>query len=284
MKLVRFLRGATPRPNPEAPWVFERRHVEGGPWHVVDRIGSREGGADWVLSPTVAFDHGDLVRQLSPSREVTGFWVQTLSGLWSAGPVYPRLGDHGGDWEAAWEGPGAKADGLLRASERVDRRRLVLTAADCAETALRYLPKGEMRPGRTLEIARSWARGKASPGEVAVASLSSYAAASDSASVPGASSAIRDSYARAAAAAANAADAVTLPAATAATDAAIMAAAAAAAAAAAGDGAPYTAYLDNTATLRTLSPLVRRWIPLPVLLLARAGEPTPLDPSELARV
>jgi hypothetical protein len=46
------------------------------------------------------------------------------------------------------------------------RRELVLAACDCAETALKYVPKGEERPAKAIETARKWARGKATIQEV----------------------------------------------------------------------------------------------------------------------
>ena len=55
------------------------------------------------------------------------------------------------------------------------RREVVLAACACAETALKYVPKGEDRPRLAIETARRWADGKATLQEVRVAAA--YAAA-----------------------------------------------------------------------------------------------------------
>ena len=38
------------------------------------------------------------------------------------------------------------------------RRAIVLSACDCAETALRYVPAGELRPAEAIRVARAWCR------------------------------------------------------------------------------------------------------------------------------
>ena len=120
---------------------------------------------------------------------------------------------------------------------------LVKAACDCAETALRCVPKGETRPLVAIETARRWARGQASITGVMVARAA--AADADAAAYAAADAA----YAAAAAAAAADADA-------AAADAAYAADAAAAAA----------AYADATAKLSshtTMCALIRQRIPVP---------------------
>ena len=54
------------------------------------------------------------------------------------------------------------------------RKQVVLAACACAETALKYVPKGEDRPKKAIQTARAWASGKATLEEVRNAA---YAAA-----------------------------------------------------------------------------------------------------------
>ena len=54
------------------------------------------------------------------------------------------------------------------------RKQIVLAACACAETALKYVPKGEERPKKAIQTARAWAKGKATIEEV-------WAAAADAA-------------------------------------------------------------------------------------------------------
>ena len=62
-----------------------------------------------------------------------------------------------------------------------DRNQLVLTACDCAETALKYVTDGEDRPRKAIEAARAWTRGEATLEDVriaaAAAAYAAYAAA-----------------------------------------------------------------------------------------------------------
>ena len=50
------------------------------------------------------------------------------------------------------------------------RKQVVLAACDCAETALKFVPKGENRPAKAIEVARAWARGRATLTQVRAAS------------------------------------------------------------------------------------------------------------------
>src|ERR1700678_1155317 len=45
-------------------------------------------------------------------------------------------------------------------------QQIVVAACDCAETALRFVPKGEDRPRVAIETTRKWARGGATLDEV----------------------------------------------------------------------------------------------------------------------
>ena len=56
------------------------------------------------------------------------------------------------------------------------RKQLVLAACACAELALKYVPKSEERPKQAIQIARAWARGKATIEEVRKAASAAYAA------------------------------------------------------------------------------------------------------------
>jgi len=68
---------------------------------------------------------------------------------------------------------------LWWAAHSVPRQELVLAACDCAELALRYVPKGEHRPRLAIETARRWARGEATVEEVRSADAAALAAVCD---------------------------------------------------------------------------------------------------------
>ena len=57
------------------------------------------------------------------------------------------------------------------------RRAIVLAACDCAETALRHVPEGELRPAEAIRVARAWVRRKATLQDVRAAYASANAAA-----------------------------------------------------------------------------------------------------------
>ena len=60
------------------------------------------------------------------------------------------------------------------------RQQVVLSACVCAETALQYVQKGELRPATAIETARAWTRGEATIEQVrdaADAADAAYAAA-----------------------------------------------------------------------------------------------------------
>ena len=76
------------------------------------------------------------------------------------------------------------------------RKQLVLAACACAEQALKYVPKSEERPKKAIQIARAWARGKATIEEVRNAADAAYAAyAADAAYAAYAASAAYAAYA-----------------------------------------------------------------------------------------
>ena len=130
-------------------------------------------------------DFLEAIDQYDPCRDAVR-WAEdkkTLSEIW-------RTCDRG-DW-------------LLWAAAKVgiDRKIIVAAACDCAELALKYVPKGEDRPREAIETARKWIKGEATLKEVRNASAAAaYAAAAD---------AYAAAYAAAAAAAYAAADSVLL--------------------------------------------------------------------------
>ena len=277
-----YLRGRALRPNPSAPWRVEYRHAEGGYWTLLADPAREAAARDEVLAVGGALGHGDMVRLRASKGDIRGFWVVTAHGLVDAGKVPSKLGRHGWDWETAWEGRQAEADALLRQASAVHDKRRLLAACDCAETALRFVPPGEVRPRDAIETARRWVRREASLAEVRRAAIAAASAAVDTGDDDAAEAASR--------AAASAADAVASRApAPVAAGASSSAAAAAAARASeeAADRAPPEANADVIAWVahrdarqqarRALSSIVRRQVPLSVVLLARAGEPTPPD-------
>lgn len=56
------------------------------------------------------------------------------------------------------------------------RQQLVLAACACAETSLKYVPEGELRPKEAIDAARRWANGQSSIEEVQTAVEASRAA------------------------------------------------------------------------------------------------------------
>jgi hypothetical protein len=141
------------------------------------------------------------------------------------------------------------------------RRPLVLAACACARLALPYVPDGEERPLRAIEIAEAWARGDAGVTleQVRYAAEAAAAYAAEAAAAYAA-------YAAAAYAAEAAADAAAAYAAEAAADAAADAATDDAAAAAYAAAAVVAVVGDRVATLRQCADLVREYYPTPPVL------------------
>jgi len=127
-------------------------------------------------------------------------WVGNR-GLMTAWRDCPR-----GDW-MLW----------LAARSGVEHKLLVLAACDCAETALKYVPKGANRPAKCIQVTRDWCAGKATLDDVrkarrdaadaayAAYAYAAYAAAADAAYADAAYAAYAAAYAYAANAAADAA-------------------------------------------------------------------------------
>ena len=61
------------------------------------------------------------------------------------------------------------------------RKKLVLTSCECARLALKHVPKGELRPIKTIETAEKWANGKATIEQVRKATAAAYAATANAA-------------------------------------------------------------------------------------------------------
>jgi len=57
------------------------------------------------------------------------------------------------------------------------KQQVVLAACACARTALKNVPESERRPLMTIKTAERWARGKATPEEVRIATGDAYTAA-----------------------------------------------------------------------------------------------------------
>ena len=206
-------------------------------WQKLDECTDHDGVADVLEQHGAALPHGALVRVVEHGRTIALYVADAARGALVEVPDGPRL-------VALWESDDAPE--MLRASTRVDRRRLVLAACDCAESVLHLVPAGEDRPRRAIGAAREWVRGRATQDEVRAARAAAYAAAYASSSA--AYDASSAAYAAASSAAYNA-------------SAAAYAAASAAYAAA-------------------LSALVLRHIPLAVVACARVGarDPLPLTP------
>ena len=59
----------------------------------------------------------------------------------------------------------------------IDRKLLVMAACDCAETALQYVPDGEDRPAKCIQVTRNWCNGTATIDDVKAARRDAAAAA-----------------------------------------------------------------------------------------------------------
>lgn len=64
----------------------------------------------------------------------------------------------------------------LAAAAKLDHKTIVLAACDCAERALRFVPEGEDRPRKAIEVTRAWTRGEATIEQVRAARRAARAA------------------------------------------------------------------------------------------------------------
>lgn len=168
MDLGNYLRGLGPRANPTADpggrWRLEWRHAEGGAWAIVGEAVDEAGARDELASSRGAY--GDVFRLLTPTGTTRRVWVVGRQGPIDAGTVPrptawngPGLGRK--DWVFAWEAPRRSASAMVQAIEGVDRRRLVRVGCDCGDAVLDLLPPGEDLPRRMVALARAWTRDEA---------------------------------------------------------------------------------------------------------------------------
>ena len=212
-------------------YTFATRGAESGAvehWTTVAVLATRDAVPDELAAPAWPRAHGDIVRVTGAGCDEL-FVFDRVTDTYLAAPAPFTL--------AFWEGDGADAEAMLRACERVDRRRLVLAACACARTVLHLVPAGEDRPRVAIETAERWARGEATLDEVQRAREAAWGAYYD--------------------------------------DDATAATYAAAYAAAAATAVDYTA-ATATATARALAPIVRAHIPLSVAVCAALGLSDPL--------
>ena len=82
----------------------------------------------------------------------------------------------------AWEAC-TRPDWILwlygRALGKRSTKPMVRAACDIAETVLKYVPAGEERPRKAIEVTRAWCAGKATREDVDAASAAAWAAARD---------------------------------------------------------------------------------------------------------
>jgi hypothetical protein len=145
------------------------------------------------------------------------------------------------------------------------RKQVVLAACACAETSLKFVKEGELRPAKAIETVRAWARGEATLAQVRdAADAAAYAAdVADAAANAAANAAYAaaDAAAYAAAYAAYAAYAAAYAAYAA--DAADAAADAAYAAAYAAYAAAYAANASHATALAEMADIVRGLLKIP---------------------
>ena len=263
--LLDYLTGRpTARANPG--WRLERRRAEGGAWERVGAPPSRALALDEMRAPLFAWGPGDVVVLRSGAGTAWGTWGGTRRGLEFAGPVPRELG-RGADWVEAWEGPAASGPALVHALPSLDPCRRVLAVAEalaglppaCAQGLGRAYDAG--RTARAVEAARGWARGEAEAGALRLALRLAEAHSADLAR----ENPVTDEALAAARACTRllrlALDPGPRP-----------------------EALAWQALDDVRFVLGEEGPgplaaRVRRWVPLPVALLALAGEPTPLQPD-----
>lgn len=267
--------------RPEPRWRLEFCHAEGGAWLLEATAPTRALLHDEILGPIHRPSHGDLWRMVSPEGLRRGYWVTTRRGLMPLGPVPVALRENAGrDWGFAWEEDPPDAATMLRQARHledggpegtaeVDRSRRVLAAADCAEEVVGLLGMDPLRSDpaafraaaeRCLRAARDWGRAPGAETAREAREASSEARELRLGMRPRTPSA----------------DAVYL-----ALESAECAATAASPSTSGYEQSAATAAIQAFETAAFGAPdfaaVVRRWIPLSVLLLARTGEPTPLS-------
>ena len=261
------------RPAPKHPMVvlvrrFDPTGEELSRWEVLARDAdgrpeffSQTAAKKAALNPPTTGDGadlhiGDLIATMPAEaagydEHATGLYVVTPDGV-KAAPKPPGIM---GSWLTGW---GKDASVMLRTAKGADRQRLTMAACDCAETVIGHAWSTKARGA--LSMARAWCRGATSAYDVGYAAYDTKHP--------------RERPNSADLAAAHAAGVV----------------AGGSAQLAAEDAAESFAWwADGAGTHRShvarhlaaMAPLVERWIPLPVVLLAKLGYPgaIPFDPS-----
>lgn len=148
-------------PSAPAPFRLQFRHAEGGDWFTLLSCGTEAIARDEVRArrPT---ERGDLLRLVGPRGATRDLWVSGRYQLLRAARPPAGLAAPGLGWEAAWEGPSARADRMLRAALAlgVHEAMVTLAAAAVVEEALPRLPPGPNGATRAIEAARAWVRGE----------------------------------------------------------------------------------------------------------------------------
>ena len=136
------------------PYRVETRRAEGAPWMLLAEAFDESLARDEATGPPEPPEVGALVRLLDPLGTLVGLWVGTGGSLADPGPPPSSLGRHGADWLAAWEGGDEAGHVLLSAAGEVDPARLALVACDAALAVARHLLPSSDALGRALVEAR----------------------------------------------------------------------------------------------------------------------------------
>lgn len=125
--------------------------------------------------------------------------LRSLGARAGPGEAVPWAEQYGSAWSTALAACDRREwltwlAGALMRRGHLDRRVLVRCACACARTALQYVPAGEERPLRAIEVTEAWCRGEATIDEVrearrgayATATAATYAAATYAAAAAGA--------------------------------------------------------------------------------------------------
>jgi hypothetical protein len=185
--------------------------------------------------------------------------LPVLSPHWSGALRAVRACDQALAWAAtqpdaatAWA-VCERADWLLWIASRLAttdeaRRRVALAACACARTALVHIPAGEDRPRLCIETIEAWTRGEATADQISAARRGAQDAAAAYAAYAAAAAAYAAAYAAASA------------------DASVASASAADAASVASASAADAAAAAWSDSLRRQASIVRRILPMPVVV------------------
>lgn len=148
MELLRLL-----LPN-VAPYRVEIRRAAGAPWAPFAQAMDEAMARDEAAGPPEPPEVGALLRLLDPLGETVCLWVGAAEGFVDPGPPPPTLGRYGADWVAAWEGGREAGHVLLAAAEGVDPFRLALAACDAALAVAGHLLPTSLELRGSLVAAR----------------------------------------------------------------------------------------------------------------------------------